>query len=179
MIKIFLEREFLNGESVAVEIHELVDRLSGSEHIPKSTLLKIKMLVNDIAENRERVKEIVNRFNQAGDDKEMRLWVIEQLAKEELISEQQYFKLAEEIDEIDVKKLTNIIGETKIGQGINFLPRKTGELFDKLREWAMEFAENGGVVLQNMISAVLNELFRRKQISKKRYDEMKEQYNIL
>ena len=70
-------------------------------------------------------------------------------------------------------------GETKIGQGINFLPRKTGELFDKLREWAMEFAENGGVVLQNMISAVLNELFRRKQISKKRYDEMKEQYNIL
>ena len=178
MIKIYLEREFLNKESVAVGIHELVDRLSGSEHIPKSTLLKIKMLVNDIAENRERVKEIVNRFNLAGDDKEMRLWVIEQLAKEELISEQQYFKLAEEIDDIDVKKLTNIIGETKIGQGVNFLPRTTGELFDKLLEWVSEFAKNGGIALQSMISAALNELFRRKKISKQRYDEMKEQHNI-
>ena len=76
------------------------------------------MLVNDIAGNRVRVREIVRRFNQAGDDSKSRLWIIEQLAKEELLSEQQYFKLVEIIDEIDIKQLTGVIRETKIGQGM-------------------------------------------------------------
>ena len=68
----------------------------------------------------------MRRFNQAGDDSRSRLWVIEQVAKEELLSEQQYFKLVEIIDELDIKQLTDVIRETKIGQGMNFLPRKTG-----------------------------------------------------
>ena len=99
------------------------------------------MLVNDIAKNRVRVREIVRRFIQAGDDSKSRLWTIEQLAKEELLSEQQNFKLVEIIDEIDVKQLTDVIIETKIGQGMNFLPRKTGDLIDSLREWMVECVE--------------------------------------
>ena len=178
-IKIYLEREFLERESVAEKIHELVDRLSNSKHIPKSVLVKIKMLVNDIAKNRERVREIVNRFNQAGDDSKSRLWIIEQLAKEKLLSEQQYFKLAEVIDEIDIEQLTDVIRESKIGQGMDFLPRKTGELFDTLREWIQEFVENGGTTLQNKISSLLNELFQRKKISEERYNELKEEHNIM
>ena len=90
-----------------------------------------------LAKNRVRVREIVRRFNQAGDDSKSRLWIIEQLAKEELLSEQQYFKLVEIIDEIDIKQLTDVIRETKIGQGMNFLPRKTGDLIDSLREWML------------------------------------------
>ena len=179
LIKIYLEREFLERESVAEKIHELVDRLSNSKHISKSVLLKIKMLVNDITKNRERVREIVNRFNQAGDDSKSRLWVIEQLAKENLLSEQQYFKLAEVIDETDIEQLTDVIRESKIGQGMNFLPRKTDELIDTLGEWIQEFVENGGTVLQNKISSLLNELFQRKKISEERYNELKQEHNII
>ena len=179
LIAVYLEDEFLERESVAEKVHELLDKLSNSKHVQKSLLLKIKFLVNDIAKNRVRVREIVRRFNQAGDDSKSRLWIIEQLAKEELLSEQQYFKLVEIIDEIDIKQLTDVIRETKIGQGMNFLPRKTGDLIDTLREWMQELVENGGTVLQNKISSVLNELLQRKTISDERYNELKEEINIL
>ena len=88
----------------------------------------------------------MRRFNQAGDDSKSRLWIIEQLAKGELLSEQQYFKLVEIIDEIDLQQLTEVIREKKIGQGMNFLLRKAGDLIDSLREWMQEFVENGETV---------------------------------
>ena len=75
--------------------------------------------------------------------------------------------------------MTDVIRETKIGQGMNFLPRKTGDLVDSLREWMQEFVEIGGSVLQNKISSVLNELLQRKTISDERYNELKEEINIL
>ena len=58
---------------------------------------------------------------------------------------------------------------------MNFLPRKTDQLLDNLREWMQEFVENGGTVLQSKISAVLNELFQMKKISEERYNELKEE----
>ena len=140
------------------------------------------MLLGDIVKNRARVKEIVTRFSRAaaaGDDKKARLWTLAQLAKEELLSEQQYFKLAEMVDEIGIEQLIDVIKETKIGEGIDFLPRKTEHLIDTLREWMQEFAENGGIALQNRISSVLNELLRRKTISEERYNELKEENDIL
>ena len=75
--------------------------------------------------------------------------------------------------------MTDVIRETKIGQGMNFLPRKTGYLIDSLLEWMEEFVEKGGTVLQNKISSVLNELLCRKTISDERYNELKEENNIL
>ena len=75
--------------------------------------------------------------------------------------------------------MTDVIRETKIGQGMNFLQRKTGDLIDSLREWMQEFVEKGGTVLQTKISSVLNELLRRKTISDERYNELKEENNIL
>ena len=89
LIAVYLEDEFLERESVAEKVHELLDRLSKSKHIPKSTHLKMKMLVGDIAKNRARVKDIVHRFNQVGgDDRQGRVWILAQLAKEKLLSEQ-------------------------------------------------------------------------------------------
>ena len=75
--------------------------------------------------------------------------------------------------------MTDVIKETKIGEGIDFLPRKTEHLIDTLREWMQEFTEKGGMALQNRISSVLNELLRRKTISEERYNELKEEHNIL
>ena len=63
-------------------------------------------------------------------------------------------------------------------KGMDFLPRETGELIDKLREWTQEFLENGGNALRNQISAALNELLQRKKISEERYHELKEQHRI-
>ena len=181
LVKIYLEQEFLerDGDAIDTKILELVDSLSSSKHIGRSIMLKIKMLINDIEKNRQRVKEIVNRFNQAGDDNKSRIWVIEQLAKGDLITEQQYFKLVEEIEELDIKRLTDIIKEFKIGEGLDFLPRKTDKLIDTLQEWLEEFVEKGSSVLKNKIGAVINELLRRKEISKERYDQIKEEHNIL
>ena len=159
--KIFLEREFLERVSVAEEMLELVERLSGSKYISKATLVKINILINDIVKNRKRVKEIVTRFNQAGDDAKDRLSILKDLVKANLISDQQYLKLAEAVDEIDIEKLTGVIRESKIGQGLVLLPRKTDKLIDTLGEWIKELAENGGTVLQNKISALLNELLVR------------------
>ena len=83
LIAMYLEEsKSLEPESVVEKVHELLDKLSKSKRVQKSLLLKIKMLVNDIAKNRVRVREIVRRFNQAGDDSKSRLWIIGQLAKE-------------------------------------------------------------------------------------------------
>ena len=43
-------------------------------------------------------------------------------------------KLAEAVDEIDIEKLTGVIRESKIGQGLTLLPRKTDQLIDTLGE---------------------------------------------
>ena len=41
-----------------------------------------KVRFNDIERNRQRVKSAVNRFSQVWDDRNSRLWIIKQLAKE-------------------------------------------------------------------------------------------------
>ena len=179
LIEIFIESEFLGRVAIDEQILELVDKLSSSKNLSKSTLLKIRMLVKDISDNRQRVKEIVNRFNQAGNDTKSRLWMIMRFAKENLISEQQYFKLVKEIDNIDIEQLTDIMKEFKVGQGLDFLPTKTSKLLDTLQEWLKEFVDKGSYALKDKIGAVLNELLRRKTISTGRYEEIKEQHNIL
>ena len=97
--------------------------------------------------------------------------MIENLAKEELISEQQHLKLVEEIDAMDIKKLTDIIKETNIWQGLEFLPRKPGILIDTLQQMLQELVNHGGATLKENILSFLNELVHRKKISVKRYNE--------
>ena len=108
----------------------------------------------------------------------MRLWILKEFTKENLLSDQQYFKLAEEIDELNVARLANALKEFKIGEGLNFLPRQTDKLIDTLREWLEELVEKGSSALKNNIGAVLNELLRRKQITNKHYDEIKQEHSI-
>ena len=58
-------------ETIGGKIYVLLDRLPN--HISKSMLLRMKMLVGDIANNRIRVNEIINRFNQADNDVKSRM----------------------------------------------------------------------------------------------------------
>ena len=53
--------------------------------------------------------------------KEEMSFILKQLAREELLSEEQYLKLAQiSVDELTSSILADIIKETKIGQGIKF-----------------------------------------------------------
>ena len=74
--------------------------------------------------------------------------------------------------------MTDVIKEFKLGEGLDFLPRKTNKRIDTLQEWLEEFVEKGSSALKNKISAVLNELLRRKEISPQRYDEIKGEHNL-
>ena len=80
---------------------------------------------------------------------------------------------------MDIKKLTDVIRETKIGQGMDFLPRKTDVLINMLQQLLEELVEKGGDFLKNNISSLLNELRQRKKISEERYDQLKQQHDIM
>ena len=96
-----------------------------SSSISKVKQLRLKILLDDIARNRHRVQSIMRRTVDAMGKKEEIAFILKQLAREELLSEEQYLKLAQiSIDDL-TSRLANIIKETKIGQGIKFLPRKT------------------------------------------------------
>ena len=81
-------------------------------------------MLDDIARNRHRVQSIIKLMADAMGKKEEMAFILKQLAREELLSEEQYLKLAQRgIDELTSSRLADIIKETKIGQGIKFVPR--------------------------------------------------------
>ena len=155
-IGVFLTEEFLDGEPILPKIDELLKELENSLSIPKSMVHRLKMLVDDIAHNRYRVKSIFTRLDDVS-DKDDWLIILKELVKEELISTEQFKKL-EELEEIDLPAVAAVIKETKIGQGLPFLPRKVSELTKHLHVWLEELAETGASTVRNKISALLKEL---------------------
>ena len=132
----------------------------------KSKLLKLRILLKHIDHNRYRVYNILSRLDKAEDEEEWRN-ISKQLAREELLSPEQFVKV------VDVDKLSDvadIIRDTKIGHGINFLPTKLSGLKDKLE---MLLEENISTVKREL-TAVLEELLRRKGISMDRYTAIKD-----
>ena len=70
LLGIFFEEEFLDGEPIRPQIDELLNKLETSD-IPKSNQHQIKMLLDDIAENRYRIEQIIPRLMDAEDKDEM------------------------------------------------------------------------------------------------------------
>ena len=92
-----------------------------------------------------------------------------------LINDEQYEALQNKIDDdLDLDKLIWEIKSVKVGRGLEFLPRKTHDLLEKLKEWASEFAAEGTAALRQKILSVLDELLFRKVISKKDYKDVRE-----
>ena len=79
---------------------------------------------------------------------------------------------------LDMNKLIHVIKETKIGRGLDFMPRKTNDLFDQLKVWLSEFVNEGTSRIRDKILAVLEELLQRKAISNTEYTSMKTRNNI-
>ena len=101
---------------------------------------------------------------------------LQRLEKERFISKEQYDALTED-DNLNLDKVISVIKTTKIGRGINFLPRETSDLLAKLKEWAMDFAENGAAALRQKIMAALDELRFRKVIAKEKYNDILKDMN--
>ena len=75
-------------------------------------------------------------------------------------------------DDLNLDKVISEIKTTKIGRGINFLPRETPDLLTKLKEWVMDFDENGTAALRQKILGVLDELLFRKVITKQEHKDI-------
>ena len=169
LIDVYLLDEFIDGEK---PIREKLDAVraaleQSSPRIPKIKHLRLKMLLDDIDRNRYRVQSILKRTADAmGKPKEMAI-ILKQLAREELLSDEQYLKLAQlSMNELNSSRLADIIKDTKIGQGIKILPRKLIDLTKQLQIWLEELAKSKSSALQKNVAAVLEELLRRKDITK-------------
>ena len=132
------------------------------------------MLLKDIHENKVHVDRIINQFIQAGDDLKSRESAIKRLAQENLLSELQFLEIQENIDKMDVKKLIKIIKQSKIGQGVQFLPRLNSDLVHSLTDLLKTIASNKSTAdIEKVVKAILNELLHRNIITKGGYKKIK------
>ena len=129
LIQVYLLDEFIDAVPIIEKIDVLIKRLEHKHSIAKSQQHRLKMLVDDIAHNRYRVQSIIKRMADAQGEKEI-MFTLKQLVREELLSEEQYFRLAQ-IDDLTSSRLIDIIKDTKIGGGLKFLPRKVSDLIKK------------------------------------------------
>ena len=177
LIQVYLLDEFIDAVPIIDKIDVVRKRLEDSPSIPQFKQHRLKMLVDDIAHNRHRVQSIITRMADAQNEKQI-MFTLKQLAREELLSEEQYFKLAQ-IDDLTSSRLIGIIKDTKIGRGLKFLPRKITDLTKNLHVWLEELAETDAYTVRKKISALLEELLQRNGISHDRYTSIKEENDIL
>ena len=135
-------------------IDELIAAIENSS-ITKLKQHRLKMLVDDINKNRYRVKSILTTLNNAQEDKQDIKNALERLAREELLSEEQFQKIGKLEESFDLPAVALIIKDSKIGQGMEFLPRKMNDLVKNLQLLLEELTETGKSALGNKISGVL------------------------
>ena len=130
LVDVFVEDEFLETKPVMDKIKKRLVTLSSSKTISKSKLHRAEMLLREISQNRALVQDIIQRMNMVLEDAEEEevTRMLKQLTREELLSEEQYLKLAKMAKELDLNKLISVIKDTMIGRGLDFLPRKTNDL---------------------------------------------------
>ena len=132
LVDVYLLEEFLEKEPIKIKIDEVRRKLEGSAAILKSKQHRLKILLDDIAQNRHRVKTILMRMADADGEE---AFTLKQLAREGLLSEEPHLKLDDVLleEEFNSSRLVEVIKDTKIGQGLKFLPRKLAELTNKLQ----------------------------------------------
>ena len=92
--------------------------------ILKSKQHRHKILLDDIAHG---VQTILMRMADADGEE---AFTLKQLARKEVLSEEQHLKLADALleEEFNSSRLLDIIKDMKIGQGLKLLPRKLADL---------------------------------------------------
>ena len=138
------------------------------------------MVLKDIFKNRYRVTNIVERMDgvlshpnvSAKDVSD----VLKSLLREGFISKEQYDVLSED-DNLNLDKVISVIKTTKIGRGINFLPRETSDLQKKLCDWATSYPDEQQPDLKGNIMAALHELRFQKVLTKRGYNDILKDMN--
>ena len=120
----FLENEFEdNGAQLLPLIEEKRLALEASPASPLK-LLRVKILLDDLQNNRHRIQEIFQWIDDAKENEED-IWKL--LVREGLISDEQFEEL-ENLENTEIEKISSILKSTKGGQGISFLPTTMADL---------------------------------------------------
>ena len=169
LIGLFLENVFLEPTKKMVE--DVIEKLQ-SPNISKSQKHRLKMLLGDIGANRYRISSIFTRLFDTENSDQMKT-VLKLLKQEELLSAEQFQRLSE-LEEPDAPTIAAVIKESKIGQGVKFLPRTINLLQESLHSLLAELKEKGSAVIKDKLAGVLEELWKRHAISETGYNSIKE-----
>ena len=166
--------KFLDDENPDMTpIEDVIVKIKGHDQVPKSLLTRFTMLLKDIRRNNFRVSDILRRMKAIFDneyaEKENISRGLKTLAQEQLISDDQFNTLMAMVDTLNMEKLIQVVVNEKIGRGIQFLPRKTEDLRQKLGEWSKMYHEEASSDLKDKILASLHELRFRKAIDQQNY----------
>ena len=175
LVETWIEEQVATEKKIPFDDIEHVLWKLKTSSIPRSKLIRLEILLKDIFLNRYRVTDIVKRMDLVLShlnvlDKDVSD-ALKRLVREGLISEEQNDALMKQ-DDLNLDKVISEIKTTKIGRGINFLPRETPDLLTKLKEWVMDFAKNGRAALRRKILGVLDELLFRKVITKQEHKDI-------
>ena len=119
-----LIEEWVEGELVPanqeVELEDILGLLKKlKDSKPRSKVLRIEMILQDIRENRKRVQDalrhVYNVFKDNDTPKE-RTRVLQYLLKHKLISMEQYDNLMAKVDEMDIDTIISELKNTKVGR---------------------------------------------------------------
>ena len=164
LLEEFFVEEFVDGETIRSQINALLNQLENSK-IPKSKQHRIKMLLDDIEKNRYRVEQIFQRLMDVEDKEEM-LTVLKTLVREGHLPYEQF--------DPDLHTIKEVITNTKVGEGLKFLPRTISNLRHTLQSLLTELKESGSTLLKSKITAIMEELSRRSAIRVGEYENLKE-----
>ena len=171
-------KDWINYDRVGEEpnmapIEEVLKKISSSG-ANRSELLRLTMALKDIKRNYYKVSDILRRMKVIFDDENRKAENvadgIKGLIRDELISEEQYDELMRIINDLDMEQLIKVIRTTKSGRGIDFLPRDTKDLYQKVLEWTAVHQKDPSFDLKQKILSALHELRFRKAIKKNDYD---------
>ena len=106
---VYLLEEFLEKEPTRIKIDEVRRKLESSA-ILKSKQHRLKVLLDDITQNRHRVQTVLKRLANA-ECKEQLSFTLKQLALEELLSEEPHLELATPLqnDGLDSSRLSKAL----------------------------------------------------------------------
>ena len=103
------------------------------------------------------------------------LSILKGLVREGLLSDKQFEKLVE-LDVSDLPAVALVIKDTKVGQGVKFLPNTMKSLRESLCTLSKELIDPGSAVIKTQLIPVLEELHRHKG---KQYATVKRELDIL
>ncbi len=181
LVEHWIEEEILGKETVLQDISNLLIKLQKSG-ISRHKLIRFESILNDIRGNRHRVTDAIRKMATVldKDNEKDQLRTLNQLLVADIISEEQYDALKKKMKEdgLDLDDFIREIKQVKVGRGLRFLPRITSGLFDKLKYWLADYAQEETGQLRTQLLAILDELLQRKAISKREHKDKIEQHDL-